>query len=132
MVRRILLPTLETVLGVPLESNPSIANYNRGDMKLTFTNTSTLWMGSLDDPERAEGPNIDFIHVDEARLIKKFKTAWQVIQRRLRGSGRGHPVRFALFGIRRRAGRHRSDRRHLAFLSRSKGPLRGDDRLGDR
>lgn len=92
MVRRILLPTLQTLLGFPIESNPTVANYNRGDMKLTFTNGSTLWMGSLDDPERAEGPNIDFIHVDEARLIKKFEIAWRVIQRRLRGSGGGHPV----------------------------------------
>ena len=92
MVRRILLPTLQKLLGFPMESNPTVANYNRGDMKLTFKNGSTLWMGSLDDPERAEGPNIDFIHVDEARLIKKFETAWRVIQRRLRGSGDNHPV----------------------------------------
>ena len=92
MVRRILLPTLQNLLGFPIESNPAVANYSRGDMKITFINGSTLWMGSLDDPERAEGPNIDFIHVDEARLIKKFETAWRVIQRRLRGSGGGHPV----------------------------------------
>lgn len=92
MVRRILLPTLENILGFPIENNPVVANYSRGDMKITFKNGSTLWMGSLDDPERAEGPNIDFIHVDEARLIKKFETAWRVIQRRLRGSGKGHPV----------------------------------------
>lgn len=92
MVKRILIPTLETLLGFPLESSPLIDNFNRGDMRLTFVNGSTLWMGSLDNPERAEGPNIDFIHVDEARLIRNFDKAWRVIQRRLRGSGGGHPI----------------------------------------
>ena len=92
MVKRILIPTLEGILGLPLERSPLISNFNRGDMRLTFNNGSTLWLGSLDNPERAEGPNIDFIHVDEARLIRNFETAWRVIQRRLRGSGGGHPI----------------------------------------
>ena len=92
MVKRILIPTLEALLGFPLERSPLIDNFNRGDMKLTFVNGSTLWMGSLDNAERAEGPNIDFIHVDEARLIRNFDKAWRVIQRRLRGSGGGHPI----------------------------------------
>jgi len=92
MVRRILLPTLQRLLGYPIESNKTVAQFSRGDMRITFINGSTLWLGSLDDPERAEGPNIDFIHVDEARLIKKFDIAWRVVQRRLRGSGGGYPV----------------------------------------
>ena len=92
MVKRILIPTLHQLLGKPLESSPLIQTFNRGDMRLDFTEGSTLWMGSLDNPERAEGPNIDFIHVDEARLIRNFQTAWLVIQRRLRGSGGGHPI----------------------------------------
>ncbi len=92
MVKRILIPTLEDLLGVPLERNPLIEVFNKGDMRIDFVNGSRLWMGSLDNPERAEGPNIDFIHVDEARLIRNFETAWRVIQRRLRGSGKGHPI----------------------------------------
>ena len=92
MVKRILIPTFEKLLGSPLESSPLVENFNRGDMKITFTNLSVLWLGSLDNPERAEGPNIDFIHLDEARLVRDFDTAWKVIQRRLRGSGGGHPI----------------------------------------
>lgn len=88
MVERILVPTLESslLLGKPLEANPIISNFNRGNMKLEFANGSVLWFASLEDPERAEGANIDFAHVDEARLIRHFDLSWQVIVRRLRGS----------------------------------------------
>jgi hypothetical protein len=93
MVERILYPTLESdwLLGKPLETNPLIKNFNRSAQKLEFTNGSVLWFGSLEDPERAEGPNVDFAHVDEARLIRHFNLAWQVITRRLRGSNTQRP-----------------------------------------
>jgi hypothetical protein len=38
---------------------------------------------SLDDPERAEGPNVDYIHIDEARLVRHLNTAWLTSVRRL-------------------------------------------------
>jgi len=41
----------------------------------------------------AEGPNIDFIHVDEAQYVRYFDKAWEVILRRLRGTGRFPPDR---------------------------------------
>ena len=41
---------------------------------------------SLEDVDRAEGPNIDFFHIDEARLVRKLGDAWKVITRRMRGS----------------------------------------------
>jgi hypothetical protein len=90
MVRRILLPTLRSklLLGNPLEGNPKILRFIKGDNRLDFNNGSELWFVSLEDPERAEGPNVDFAYVDEARLVRDFSTAWQVILRRLRGSGR--------------------------------------------
>jgi phage terminase large subunit len=48
----------------------------------------------LDEPENAEGPNVDYIWCDEYRLVGgsgpsakgKQETAWRVINRRLRGS----------------------------------------------
>jgi len=57
-------------------------------MCLTFKNGSQWWFVSLDDPERAEGPNVDYIHIDEARLVRHFDTAWLTSVRRLRKSGR--------------------------------------------
>lgn len=90
MVRRILLPTLKShwLLGDPLEANPDITNFTKGEMRLDWRNGSQFWFVSLEDPERAEGPNIDFAMIDEARLIRHFDVALRVIRRRLRGSGR--------------------------------------------
>lgn len=90
MIRRILYPTLAASLlfGEPFECFPSVAEYSRFDNRVTFENGSQWWFVSLDDPEKAEGPNIDYAHVDEARLCRNFDVAWRVIQRRLRGSGR--------------------------------------------
>jgi hypothetical protein len=92
MVKRILIPKLEHFLGAPLESSPLISDFNRGDLRVNMVNGSILWLGSLDHPESAEGANVDFIHVDEARLIHDLDTAQKVILRRLRGSGGGHPI----------------------------------------
>jgi len=97
MVRRILIPTLQSplLLGKPLEANPYVKSYRVGDNRIDFVNGSVLWFGSLEDPEMAEGPNIDWVHVDEAQYIRKFDEAWNVILRRLRGSGRTSTVQGA-------------------------------------
>jgi phage terminase large subunit-like protein len=96
MIDRIIVPTLNVLLGAPFWQNPIIESFNRGRMNIQFFNGSTLWMVSLDDPEQAEGGNLDFAHADEARLVKpeaKWETAWRVIQRRLRGSaGDKYPI----------------------------------------
>ncbi len=97
MVRRVLIPTLEhpKILGAPLDTNPIISAFKRGDNCIEFVNGSILWFGSLEEPSMAEGPNIDFIHVDEAQYIRYFSEAWDVILRRLRGTGRFPPSRQA-------------------------------------
>ena len=53
MIDRIVIPTLNVLLGVPFWQNPVIADFNRGRMNITFYNGSTLWLVSLDDPEQA-------------------------------------------------------------------------------
>jgi len=95
MVRRTLIPTLEhpKILGAPIISNPVVADYRIGDNRIDFENGSVLWFGSLEEPSMAEGPNIDFIHVDEAQYVRHFSEAWDVILRRLRGTGRFPPSR---------------------------------------
>ena len=96
MVRRILLKTLERplLLGNPYEANPDIKNFNKSEMRIEWRNGSEFWFVSLEDPERAEGPNIDFAMIDEARLVRHFDIALRVIRRRLRGSdqSRKYPV----------------------------------------
>lgn len=90
MVRRILLPTLESplLLGSPVEANPNVKEYNKAEARLDWRNGSRWYFVSLEDPERAEGPNVDYAHIDEARLVRHFDLAWLTIIRRLRGSGR--------------------------------------------
>jgi phage terminase large subunit-like protein len=93
MMKRILFPTLESKdffgCSFPYTQNPYVANFSRDDMRLDWINGSQWWFVSLEDPERAEGPNIDYAHIDEARLVRHFETAWLTIIRRLRKSGRG-------------------------------------------
>jgi len=97
MVRRTLIPTLEDehILGRPLESNPLVKEFRMGDNCIIFDTSpeSILWFGSLEEPEYAEGPNVDFVHVDEAQYVRRFNEAWDVILRRLRGTGRFPPSR---------------------------------------
>lgn len=95
MVRRTLIPTLESslLLGKPLVANPYVKEYRMGDNRIDFANGSVLWFGSLEDPTMAEGPNIDWIMVDEAQYIRHFDEAWNVILRRLRGSGKSETNR---------------------------------------
>jgi len=87
MIKRNILSTFEKFLCKPLENHADIANFSKGDMRLDWKNGSTQWFVSLEEPERAEGPNIDYAHIDEARLVHDFATAWLVSIRRLRGSG---------------------------------------------
>ena len=90
MVKRILIAnTLEKrwLLGRPLEANPMITDFRKGELRIDLFNGSIIYFQGLEDPERAEGPNIDFAMIDEARLIKKkLDVAIRVIRRRLRGS----------------------------------------------
>ena len=96
MVKRILIPKLQDFLGKPIESNPLIKQFHRGDLRIDLTNGTIIWLGSLENPESAEGPSVDWIHVDEARLIRHLDTAIDVIIRRLRnsqvGTERGYPT----------------------------------------
>ena len=92
MMKRILFPTLESKdffgCRFPYTQNPYVANFSRDDLRLDWINGSQWWFVSLEDPERAEGPNVDYAHIDEARLVRHFDTAWLTVVRRLRKSGR--------------------------------------------
>jgi len=90
MVRRILIPTLESKLlfGRPITSNPMVVSYKRGDGYIELLEDQVMWFGSLEEPEFAEGSNVDVIDIDEAQYIRKFADSQDVALRRLRGSGK--------------------------------------------
>lgn len=96
MVKRILIPKFEELLGGRIENSPLVHSFHKGDMLVTWKRPpghdgplSQTWLGSLDDPESAEGQNLDFIWVDEPRLIRHLDVAFDVALRRLRGSSYG-------------------------------------------
>lgn len=90
MMRRNIFPTLSTpwLLGNPFWKNYDVTNWNKADQCLTFSNGSEIWFVPLDLPERAEGANIDYAYIDEARLVRQFGEAWKSVTARLRGSGK--------------------------------------------
>ena len=90
MVRRILIPTLESklLLGRPIDCNPIVEAYRRSDNCIQFLDGQTLWFGGLEEPEYAEGTNVDVVLIDEAQYIRKFAESQDVVLRRLRGSGK--------------------------------------------
>jgi hypothetical protein len=83
MIKRILFPTLESRdffnCRYPFTSNPYVADFSRSDMRLDWFNGSQWWFVSLNDCENAEGPNIDYAHIDEARLVRHLDAAWLTV-----------------------------------------------------
>jgi len=90
MVRRILIPTLERkeFFGKPIESNPTVNAYKRGDGCIELMDDQTLWFGGVEEPEYAEGANVDVIMLDEAQYMSHLDETHDITLRRLRGSGR--------------------------------------------
>lgn len=58
------------------------------DVRWALDFPGSVGVRSWDNPESMEGANIDYIHLDEARLILHLDTALLTAKRRRRGSGR--------------------------------------------
>jgi phage terminase large subunit-like protein len=98
MLNRILIPKLDKLLGAPFWKSDIVKTYRRAENHIilkrdpTANKESEIWLNSLQEPERAEGQNLDWVYIDEARLVPKLDLALQVTGRRLRGSGNGTPL----------------------------------------
>lgn len=89
MVERILLPTFAELLGGSIRRSPLVRAFNAQDHRIEWANGAVTWFGSLEDPTRVEGPNLDDWWLDEARLVRKLGGSDGAISqliRRLRGS----------------------------------------------
>jgi len=90
----ILNQSIPDLMGMPIEACPLVKTFHRTEGRVDWKNGTRWYMMGLDEPERAEGPSIDWIWADEFRLVggsggvaqKKQETAWKVFMRRLRGS----------------------------------------------
>ena len=90
--KQIIVPALEDLLGMPLGHSPYVSKYNRTELTIEFVNGSRILMLGTDVSEVAEGLNIDWAWVDEARLMHDFGVTWKSVLRRLRGSGNVTPL----------------------------------------
>ncbi len=66
----------------------ALANYNKQDMTMTFTNGSEILLRSCDDPDSLRGPNAGWFWLDEGALAPF--DAWKILQGRLRQEGVSH------------------------------------------
>ncbi len=62
-----------------------LADVNRSEMRATLGNGAEVLFRSLDDPEKARGPNLSGAWIDEASLCKR--EAFDIIIAALRGEG---------------------------------------------
>ncbi len=92
MLNKILIPKLDLFLGYPFQENPLVKSFNKAEGLIVWYNLSQTWLNSLQEPERAEGQNLDYAWIDEARLVRYLELALKVISRRLRGSGSNSPI----------------------------------------
>jgi hypothetical protein len=75
--------TLRTFLRVCPEA--SIRRFDKSNMVLYMQNDAEVLLRSLDDPEKARGPNLAWAWLDEAALMKR--DAWFITLARLRQDG---------------------------------------------
>ncbi len=103
MLTRNIIPAVESALGCTLDYAKQIGlllDYNKSERHLVWANGSQWWMVGLDEPESAEGMNVDWIWADEFRLVggsgpvanSKQIASWMALVRRLRGSVQGRYV----------------------------------------
>ncbi len=98
MLKKICIPTFEKILGEPLSSSPWVRSFNKSDLMFEMNTVehydpqcknpriSQIWLVSMDEPEHAEGQNLDWVHLDEARLVRNLDESLRILLRRLRGS----------------------------------------------
>ncbi|MGJ3241179.1 MAG: phage terminase large subunit [Anaerolineae bacterium] len=85
MINLIVVPSYYEVLGGTLDEGGLIADYNKSEKVMTLVNGSKIVFRSTDNPERLRGPNLSWIHMDEAALMSQ--NVWQILFGRVRAEG---------------------------------------------
>ena len=88
-INEVVIPTFRRLLGEDFDK--IIVRFDKQKMYLDLANGSRIWLIGLDKPEAAEGMNIDWAWVDEARLVPKLQQAMDSVMRRLRGTNQWVP-----------------------------------------
>lgn len=86
MINLIVVPSYYAVLGGTIDEGGLIADYNKSEKVMTLVNGSKIVFRSTDNPERLRGPNLSWIHMDEAALMSE--DVWKILFGRIRADGK--------------------------------------------
>lgn len=86
MINLIVVPSYYQVLGGTVEEGGLIADYNKSEKVMTLINGSKIVFRSTDNAERLRGPNLSWIHMDEAALMSE--DVWKILFGRIRADGK--------------------------------------------
>ena len=86
MINLIVVPSYYEVLGGTVDEGGLIADYNKSEKVMTLVNGSKIVFRSTDNPERLRGPNLSWIHMDEAALMSE--DVWKILFGRIRADGK--------------------------------------------
>lgn len=84
MINLIVVPTYEAILGYA-DQGGLIRQYNKSEKVIHLINGSTIVFRSTEYPDRLRGPNLSWIHMDEAALMSE--DVWKVLFGRIRQGG---------------------------------------------
>ena len=85
MINLIVVPGYYQVLGGTVKEGGLIADYNKSEKVMTLVNGSKIVFRSTDNPERLRGPNLSWVHLDEAALMSE--DVWKIVFGRIRANG---------------------------------------------
>ncbi len=85
MINRTVIPAYYEVLGGLVKEGGLIASYHKTDKVMTLINGSQIIFTSTDDPEHLRGPNLSWVHLDEAALMPEI--VWKIMFGRIREHG---------------------------------------------
>lgn len=87
MINLIVVPEYYRVLGGTRKEGGLIENdgYNKSEKVMTLVNGSKIVFRSTDNPERLRGPNLAWVHLDEAALMSE--DVWKIVFGRIRANG---------------------------------------------
>lgn len=86
MLNLVVIPGYYETLGGLVENGGLIVDYNKSEKRMTLVNGSVIVFRSTDNPERLRGPNLSWIHLDEAALMNE--DVWKIVFGRIRAHGK--------------------------------------------
>lgn len=86
MINLTVMPNYMAVLGGTVDQGGLVVSYNKSEKVMTLVNGSKIVFRSTDNVEHLRGPNLSWIHMDEAALMSE--DVWKILFGRIRADGK--------------------------------------------